>query len=281
MTGTREARGNAAYDPPMETPLAVRNGGRAGLAALAAILLLGAGLRLDYAWSGRAPVFDATAYGTIARNLDADRGFTLGRAATQPADNYSPGLPLFVAGLYKLSGGPHERFARTVLALIGSLSVLFAYLIGRRLSGPAAGLIGAAAVAIYPALLEYGGMLMSEPLAAALLSGAVLAMSWADDARREFQASGSCRGGRGALRARASSTPLPRGPPGPGGGGGGGGRPGGGAAPPPPPPPPPARPVAASRPVARSLGAGPAGVPRRRLAAWAGGAREGNSGRLA
>ncbi len=181
MPRTRDARGDAAYDPPMVTGLAARNGGRAGLIALAAILLLGVGLRLDYAWDGRAPVFDAQAYSTIARNLDQDRGFTLGQAATQPADNYSPGLPLFAAGIYKLSGGAHERLARIVLALIGSLSVLFAYLIGRRLSGPAAGLVGAAAIAIYPALLEYQGMLMSEPLAAALLSGSVLAMLWAAD----------------------------------------------------------------------------------------------------
>jgi hypothetical protein len=42
-------------------------------------------------------------------------------------------------------------------------------------------LIGAAAVAVYPAFLEYGGMLMSEPLAATLLSGAVLAVFWARD----------------------------------------------------------------------------------------------------
>jgi hypothetical protein len=75
-----------------------------------------------------------------------------------------------------------------VLALIGSLSVLFAYLIGRRLSRPVAGLIGAAAVAIYPALLEYHGMLMSEPLAATLLSGAVLAMLWADAPGARVQA---------------------------------------------------------------------------------------------
>jgi hypothetical protein len=45
----------------------------------------------------------------------------------------------------------------------------------------AAGLIAAAAVAVYPAFLEYGGMLMSEPLAATLLSGAVLAIFWARD----------------------------------------------------------------------------------------------------
>src|SRR4029077_20775716 len=105
---------------------------------------LGLGLRLDYAWKGRAPVFDAAAYAEIARNLENDRGFTLGEAATQPASNYSPGLPLFVAGVYKVPGGVHERTARLVLALIGSLAVLFTHLIGRRLSGPTAGLIGAA-----------------------------------------------------------------------------------------------------------------------------------------
>jgi 4-amino-4-deoxy-L-arabinose transferase-like glycosyltransferase len=162
------------------------------VAALAVVLLLGLGLRLDSAYEGRAPVFDAAAYATIAANLDRDHGFTLGKAATQPASNYSPGLPLFVAGVYELTGGVHERTARLVLALIGALSILFTYLIGRRLSGPAAGLIGAAAIAVYPALLEYQGMLMGEPLAAALLSGAVLAALWA--AAGEAQARGSSLG---------------------------------------------------------------------------------------
>ena len=42
-------------------------------------------------------------------------------------------------------------------------------------------MIGAGAVAVYPALLEYQGMLMSEPLAATLLVGGVLAILWAGD----------------------------------------------------------------------------------------------------
>ncbi len=182
----------------MVTGLAARNGGRAGLAALVAILLLGVGLRADYAWSGRAPVYDAAAYARIAANLDQGRGFTAGSAATQPSSNYSPGLPLLSAGVYEIAGGVHERLARLVLAAIGSLAVLFTYLIGRRLgrslhspgqggkdaSSVVAGLVGAAAVAVYPALLEYQGMLMSEPLAATLLAGAVLAMLWASDARQ-------------------------------------------------------------------------------------------------
>jgi 4-amino-4-deoxy-L-arabinose transferase-like glycosyltransferase len=161
--------------------LAERNGGRAGLAVLALVLTLGLGLRLGEAWDGRAPVFDAAAYATIAASLERDQGFTLGATATQPASNYSPGLPLFAAGIYKLSGGIHERLARVILALLGTLTVLFTYLLGRRLAGPAAGLIGASAIAVYPALLEYQGMLMGEPLAAALLSGAVLAALWAAD----------------------------------------------------------------------------------------------------
>jgi hypothetical protein len=183
----------------MENGLAARNGGRVGLAALAAILLLGLGLRVGEAWDGRAPVYDATAYAAIAANLEQGDGFTVGPSATQPSSNYSPGLPLLVAGVYEVTGGVHERLARVILALLGTLSVLFAYLIARRLrrsmhlaaqgqpnasSGVVAGLIAAAAVAVYPALLEYQGMLMSEPLAATLLSASVLAIFWASDARQ-------------------------------------------------------------------------------------------------
>jgi hypothetical protein len=195
----------------MVSGLAARHGGRLGLVALVAVLLLGLGLRLGEAWDGRAPVYDAKAYAALAANLERGEGFTVGGGATQPSSNYSPGLPLFVAGLYGVTGGVHERLARIVLAVIGTLSVLFAYLIGRRLgralhrprAGEVAGvpaldprlasyagyrrhnsptvwpaLAGALVVAIYPALLEYQGMLMSEPLAATLLSGGVLAVLW-------------------------------------------------------------------------------------------------------
>lgn len=180
----------------MASELAARNGGWIGLGALVAIFLLGLGLRVGEAWDGRAPVYDAQAYSAIARNLDEGNGFTVGAGATQPSSNYSPGLPLFVAGVYEVTGGVRERLARVVLAVIGSLSVLFAYAIGRRLgrvesylshsavNSPLvvwSALVGALAVAVYPALLEYQGMLMSEPLAAALLSGGVLAALWSWD----------------------------------------------------------------------------------------------------
>ena len=95
---------------------------------LAAIVALGLGLRVGEAWDGRAPVYDAAAYAAIAENLDAGEGFTVGAGATQPSSNYSPGLPLLVAGVYEVTGGEHERTARVLLALIGALAVPLTYL---------------------------------------------------------------------------------------------------------------------------------------------------------
>src|ERR1700712_5447845 len=107
----------------MPNGAAARTGGRWGIAALVAILLLGLGLRVGEAWDGRAPVFDAAAYAAIARNLDEGNGFTVGAGATQPSTNYSPGLPLLAAGIYEVTGGVHERLAREVLAVLGTLAV--------------------------------------------------------------------------------------------------------------------------------------------------------------
>ena len=122
----------------------------------------------------------------IAANLERGDGLHApGAAATQPSSNYSPGLPLLVAGVYGRRGGVHER-ARPRRPRPARLALGALHLSDRPppLRSGSRGLIGAAAVAIYPALLEYQGMLMSEPLAATLLSGAVLAMFWAGDARR-------------------------------------------------------------------------------------------------
>jgi hypothetical protein len=204
----------------MPNRLVAGNGGTWGIAALVAILLLGVGLRIGEAWSGRAPVFDAAAYAAIAKNLDEGNGFTVGATATQPSTDYSPGLPLFVAGIYKATGGVHERLARLILAALGALAPLFAYLLARRTAsrpparegvrvlgdpeghegqGPprravVAGLIAALVVAIYPATIEYTGMLMTEPLAATLLSGAILGLLWAGDGPGPDAAGGATQG---------------------------------------------------------------------------------------
>jgi Dolichyl-phosphate-mannose-protein mannosyltransferase len=166
-----------------------RLGGRGRALCFLAILALGLGLRLDYAIRTPShPVDDARAYARISSALHRGEGFTQGEGPgyrhLQSANNYAPGLPLLTAGIYAVRGAADEEAALVVFALIGSLAVPLAFLLGRRLGGPTAGLVAMAPVAIYPALLEYGGMLMTEPLATTVLAGALLCLLRACEQRR-------------------------------------------------------------------------------------------------
>jgi 4-amino-4-deoxy-L-arabinose transferase-like glycosyltransferase len=145
------------------------------LAILVVLVLAGLGLRVGYAIEQPStPPPDARAYERIAENLERDGSFDtrpegVGREV-QPSSAYSPGLPLFVAAVYWVSGGVHLTLALVLLALLGTGAIPMTYLLGRRFAGPVAGLIGAGLLAFYPALLEYQGLLLTEPLAAFLLS---------------------------------------------------------------------------------------------------------------
>jgi 4-amino-4-deoxy-L-arabinose transferase-like glycosyltransferase len=166
-----------------------RLGGRARALCFLAIVALGLGLRLDYAIRApNHPVDDARAYARISRALYKGEGFTQGEGPgyrhLQSADNYAPGLPLLTAGIYEVRRAADEEAARIVFALIGALAVPLAFSLGRRLGGPDAGLVAMAPIAIYPALLEYGGMLMTEQLATTVLAGALLCLLRACEPRR-------------------------------------------------------------------------------------------------
>lgn len=169
--------GRATYNPAVRERLQSACGGRLPAVLLALVFLLGLGLRLDYAIRApQHPVDDARAYARISQALYEGEGYTQGEGNEhlQSASNYQPGLPLLTTGIYELRGEPDQEAARIVLALLSSLAVPFAFFLGRRLAGPGAGLIAALPVAIYPALLEYSGMLMTEPLGTALLAGTAL-----------------------------------------------------------------------------------------------------------
>jgi 4-amino-4-deoxy-L-arabinose transferase-like glycosyltransferase len=156
------------------------------LVVLAVLTLAGLGLRVGYAVDQpytQPP--DAGAYARIAENLQRHGSFDARPEGVahevQPASAYAPGLPLLAAAVYWVSGGPHLTLVLVLLALIGAAAVPLTYLLGRRLSGPVAGLVGAAAIAIYPALLQYQALLLTEPLAATLLVGSLLSLLWATD----------------------------------------------------------------------------------------------------
>jgi 4-amino-4-deoxy-L-arabinose transferase-like glycosyltransferase len=171
---------------PLHAPSPAPELGPLWLTALVTLMLLAVGLRIGFAVDPQRPQEpDSIGYARIAKNLYRTGSFEEGgvRTHTQEPSNYSPGLPLFVSGLYFVTGGVHLELARIVLALIGSLAVLFAFLIGSRLGGPWAGLVAGLVVCFYPALLQYQGMLMTEPLATTLLGAALLAFLWAGDGR--------------------------------------------------------------------------------------------------
>jgi 4-amino-4-deoxy-L-arabinose transferase-like glycosyltransferase len=158
------------------------------LIALTAIVLVGLALRVDSALEPLdvRPGTDSAVYASVAEQLYEHQRFALSGAAS-PYD-WSPGAPLFYAAIYYATGGVHPGVVRLVVALLGALTIVLVFLIGRRLAGPLAGLAGAALFAIYPVTIFFTGKLMSEPLATLTLAGAVLSFFWAGDRGRHLAA---------------------------------------------------------------------------------------------
>jgi 4-amino-4-deoxy-L-arabinose transferase-like glycosyltransferase len=152
--------------------------------ALAVIVVVGLALRVDAALEPLdvRPGTDSAVYASVAEQLYEHQRFALPGAAS-PYD-WSPGAPLFYATVYYATGGVHPGAVRLVVALLGALTIVLVFLIGRRLAGPLAGLAGAALFALYPVTIFFTGKLMSEPLATLTLTGAVLSFFWAGDPGR-------------------------------------------------------------------------------------------------
>jgi 4-amino-4-deoxy-L-arabinose transferase-like glycosyltransferase len=156
--------------------------------ALAVIVLVGLVLRVDSALEPLdvRPGTDSAVYASVAEQLYEHQRFALPGAAS-PYD-WSPGAPLFYASIYYATGGVHPGAVRLVVALLGALTIVLVFLLGRRLAGPIAGLAGAALFAVYPVTIFFTGKLMSEPLATLTLTGAVLSFFWAGDRGRQWAA---------------------------------------------------------------------------------------------
>jgi 4-amino-4-deoxy-L-arabinose transferase-like glycosyltransferase len=169
-----------------------RHGGPVVLALVCAVVALGFGLRLHAALNpsanpGADSVVayqgnDSKAYGDIAAYLY--RTGKYGTPAMKHPTDWSPGAPLFYAGVYELTGGVHPDLARSAVALLGALMVLLVYVLGRRLGGPLVGLLAAILAAIYPAFIDNNEQFLSEPIAAFTLVATVVAFLWASDRAR-------------------------------------------------------------------------------------------------
>ncbi len=157
--------------------------GRTTLILLAAILLLGFGLRAYRVVEPLpTPGDDAHAYYALSKSLYTEGSFG-GPTFHDPSD-WSPGAPLLYAASFYATGGAREGTARIVELLLGLATIVVVYLLGRRINCRPAGLLAAFAVAIYPPFIHSIGALYSEPPAMFTLPAAVLAFLWAGERER-------------------------------------------------------------------------------------------------
>jgi 4-amino-4-deoxy-L-arabinose transferase-like glycosyltransferase len=113
-------------------------------------------------------VHDQVSYDALARSLLAGRGYSFTEnwypftPANTPTAHWSFLYPVYLAGIYAVTG--HSALvARLVQGLLGgALICLLVYLIGRRVADEATGLVGAALAAVYGYYIYYNVALMTE-----------------------------------------------------------------------------------------------------------------------
>ena len=135
---------------------------------LGALILLAFGLRAAFFFVHHAPLEfpDSVIYDKIAVNVCAGAGLTQDphTAVFRP-----PLYPLLLALSYRVFGR-HLALVGLLQALMGAVTVLVVYRIGREWFDEATGWIAAAIVAIYPFFIFYSALLLTETLFTLLLA---------------------------------------------------------------------------------------------------------------
>jgi len=99
-------------------------------------------------------------YDNIARNLLDGKGFTL---AGQPNIHRAPGFPIWIAGVYALTGRSYTALVAVQILLVGFI-VYLTSILARQLGGERAGVLAAYVAAVNPVLIYYSIRPYSEPL---------------------------------------------------------------------------------------------------------------------
>ncbi len=131
--------------------------------ALAVLIRLGAALTmsefLGKAKEGGIAADGWTYYAPMAENLAAGRGFL--HADGELVLTHVPGYPLLLAG-FKLALGSMNRAVLSLQILTGSLCVAMVFLLGNRVFPPAVAHIAAGVSALFPDLVVYSLLNLSE-----------------------------------------------------------------------------------------------------------------------
>jgi len=140
-----------------------------------AVLVLALGARVGYiaATPHYRPQHDDQKFDSLAVHVARSGAYP--DVGGRPTAYRPPGYTYFLAGVYAVSGTGRHRIAtaRVAQAVLGTVLVALIGLMGLRLFGPRAAIAAMAIAAIYPPLVTAGTSLLSEPLAAVLLVGAI------------------------------------------------------------------------------------------------------------
>jgi 4-amino-4-deoxy-L-arabinose transferase-like glycosyltransferase len=113
-------------------------------------------------------IHDQLSYDALAHSLLDGRGYSFTAnwypftPANTPTSHWSFAYPLYLAGIYALTGD-HPLVARIVQSIVGGALICYLiYRIGRRLANEATGIVAAALAAAYGYLIYYNAALMTE-----------------------------------------------------------------------------------------------------------------------
>jgi 4-amino-4-deoxy-L-arabinose transferase-like glycosyltransferase len=113
-------------------------------------------------------IYDQVSYNALARSLLDGRGYSFTKnwypftPANTPTAHWSFIYPLYLAGIYAVTGY-HPLAARLLQGIVGGVLIcLLVYLIGRRVVDEITGLVGAALAAVYGYFIYYNVALMTE-----------------------------------------------------------------------------------------------------------------------
>lgn len=118
------------------------------------------------------PYIDEICYDTTAQNIIQGRGYSSSLSGILDS-NRPPLFPFLLAGIYGIFG-PSHLAAKLALALIGSLTCLFIYLIAKEVFNKRVATVALLISIVYPFFIYYTGRLLTETLFVFLLATTIL-----------------------------------------------------------------------------------------------------------
>jgi len=111
------------------------------------------------------PTFDELAHNLLVmRRLAFSHGAYMTAVPNEPTSFEEPLYPLCLATVYLLFGDGNYLMARIISALLSAVTGVIFYWIALQLFGRSAALVAGCFIAVYPPLVYFTGLLMSETL---------------------------------------------------------------------------------------------------------------------